>query len=433
MTDAYPRDLAEFVADRWNPAPDGVPAGDGGDLPGLDRFERILSTCYQASLLREEERPVIFRLMLSAPDRFPDDAGPPTGLHRLTFADPRPFTPDELRRLSPAADFHRSLIGAEFDDGLPRIWGLISSGPRWVQAAQGGRARSVPLPDRLVVCATGPGRIVVCRGSATIATLHGGCITCPTLDVFGSAWLWETFAEVRDEVRQLHEEAVSGDGGRRPLDPIFIAKIGQHVVRRALSVVRAARHGATLLFLSPETAERCEIQSLLKIKYHFRDDPARRRFRSLILQIIEAVTRLGRPGDTSPAGWEDFVASSDDRLAELDEAIFELGHLLAGLSSVDGAVVLTKRFEILGFGAEISGLLPDVPEVARASDTEGREWTAESVANVGTRHRSVYRLAGRLPDMMGIVVSQDGGVRFVRRVEDRVTYWDQAAIGSRDI
>lgn len=436
MTHAYPRDLAVFVMNRWEVAPeeDQEEASREVCLPELDRFEEILSTCYQASLLREEERPVTFRLILSRPSRFAEESGPPVGFHRLVFSRPRPFTPDELRRLSPAADFHRALIGVELDEeGQPRIWGLVSSGPRWVQAAQGGRARSVPLPQCLVVCATSPGRVVVCNGSTTVATLHNGCITCPTLDVFGASWLWDTFADVRDEVRALHEEAVAGDGPRRPLDPKFIAQIGQHVIRRALSVVRAARHGATLLFLPPETADRCELQSLLKIKYRFRDDEARRRFRSLILRILDAVTRVGPADASTPAGWEDFVDSRDERLAELDEGIFELGHLLAGLSAVDGAVVLTKRFEILGFGAEISGLLPDVAEVARAGDAEGRERVTESVASVGTRHRSVYRLSGKLPDMMGIVVSQDGGVRFVRHMDGQVTYWDQAAVGSRDI
>jgi hypothetical protein len=39
--------------------------------------------------------------------------------------------------------------------------------------------------------------------------------------------------------------------------------------------------------------------------------------------------------------------TDDERIAELDEAIFELTHLIAALASVDGAVVMSKRFEIL--------------------------------------------------------------------------------------
>ncbi len=60
---------------------------------------------YDATLLREEGRPVTFRLALSEPGLFDDAAGPPSGLHRLVFARPLPLDQHELRRLAPAAAF----------------------------------------------------------------------------------------------------------------------------------------------------------------------------------------------------------------------------------------------------------------------------------------------------------------------------------------
>jgi hypothetical protein len=44
---------------------------------------------------------------------------------------------------------------------------------------------------------------------------------------------------------------------------------------------------------------------------------------------------------------------------------------------------------------------------------------------VGSRHRSAYRLAGALPGSVAVVISQDGGVRFVCQRGGRVTYWEQ--------
>ena len=38
--------------------------------------------------MREEERPVTFRLVLAEPGFFPPEAGPPAGLHRLEFVAP---------------------------------------------------------------------------------------------------------------------------------------------------------------------------------------------------------------------------------------------------------------------------------------------------------------------------------------------------------
>jgi DNA integrity scanning protein DisA with diadenylate cyclase activity len=51
---------------------------------------------------------------------------------------------------------------------------------------------------------------------------------------------------------------------------------------------------------------------------------------------------------------------------------------------------------------------------------------------MGTRHRSAYRLCARFPDAIAIVISQDGGVRFVAWHEGAVTYWDHTSLGSEE-
>ena len=140
MAHSYPADLAEVVLRTWH---DGSSltdeyceaVHDHDTLPPPDVLEIILSTCYQASLLREEERPVRFRLIVANAASFPAPGGPPHGLHRLLFDEPRPLSHHELRRLAPAVDFHRALIGAQIEprDGL-MLWGMITTGPRWVQA-----------------------------------------------------------------------------------------------------------------------------------------------------------------------------------------------------------------------------------------------------------------------------------------------------------
>ena len=133
IQDAYPADLVHFVRERWD-------EDRAGPLPDSRTLETLVSACYQASLLREEERAVTFRVILCNPDRLPANEGPPGGIHRLEFPESRQFDIQEIRRLSPAADYYRSLIGVCFDEeeGL-RIWGLVHSGPRWLREGQGGR------------------------------------------------------------------------------------------------------------------------------------------------------------------------------------------------------------------------------------------------------------------------------------------------------
>ena len=84
-------------------------------MPDAMALESFFAACYQASMLREEERPVVFRAILAEPALFASEGRPPEGLQRLDFPRSLPFEPRELRRLSVAADPQRTLIGVRPD------------------------------------------------------------------------------------------------------------------------------------------------------------------------------------------------------------------------------------------------------------------------------------------------------------------------------
>jgi Probable sensor domain DACNV len=362
----------------------------------------------------------------------PAEGGPPTGLHRLEFTAPRPFEVQELRRLSPAADYHRSLIGARLSGGGGlEIWGIVQSGPGWIRTYQGGIDRHAPLPPALVVHVSGPGRLGAYRGDVLVAKLERGEISGSSMDVFASTWLPESFKERRAELAKLHEAARKrADGRWAPLDPDFTLVLGQQVVRRLVSVMRSARHGRTVIFVPAALTEELSAENrYVAIKYGFAEGEPRLRLRTLVVRAMKVLAQThgrGTGEQPKPVGWAEYEASSDEKIAELDEAIFAVAHLIAALSAVDGAVVITKRFELLGFGAEISGKLPEVRTVARALDVEGKLAVQEGTEGVGTRHRSVYRLCSELKEAVAVVISQDGGARFVAWKDGAVTYWDQA-------
>ena len=72
--------------------------------------------------------------------------------------------------------FHRSLIAARCGaDSRLEIWGLVHSGPRWLQAMRGGRDVLQIIPPVLMVAVTGPGRLLVSLGTrATLGELSSG-------------------------------------------------------------------------------------------------------------------------------------------------------------------------------------------------------------------------------------------------------------------
>ena len=426
---AYPPDLAAHLEGRWRELPPGCP------LPPRALLEQILSTAFQASLLRDEERPVTLRLLLTEPEALPVEGGPPVGLLRIAFDSPRNFTVDELRRLSPAARYHRSLVGiGATPEGDPCIWGIVQSGPRWLQATRGGRAASAPLPDLLVIRVTGPGRIFVARGSDTVAGLYGGRLTDGELDVFESRWLASRFTEVRAEVTSLHLAAAreaSHPWGE--VDPDLTRMLAQQMLKRLITTIRAEHHGGMVVVLPPDCAADLARGRYLRVKYACEDGEPRRRYRTLILAVMRVLgTAAAFWPDAGQAGWSSYRRWNSPDLSTLDEAIFEMATLIGALAGVDGAVVLTKRFEVMGFGGEIAGDLPEVITVQRALDLEGTLRETEVVDAMGTRHRAAYRLCAQFHEAVVIVISQDGGVRFVAWQDGAVTYWDHASLGSEE-
>jgi hypothetical protein len=424
---AYPHDLTDAVFRRCPAA--FVGTGIQLALPDPAQLEAVLSVCYQASLLREEGRPATFRVAWAGADMFPATLGPPAGLHRLVFPEPRPFDEHELRRLAPAAVFSRTLIGAISERDLgPRIWGIIHSGAHWLQSVRGGRETQQAIPPVLIVAVSGPGRMLVSAGGITIAELTNGMLISRGMDVFQAAWLEDIFAEIGTIERERPTEG-RAITLRTRLDPRFGAVLARHVLRRVLATVRGAQHGGMLVVVPERDAN--EILSdgrHIRLKYPFVREEPRRRLRTITATIIdELAVAYAESSERHDVGWSEYEMSDTRRVIDGDAALFEAAHLVADLTHVDGTVVMTSGLDLLGFGGEIAGDLPEVPQVMRARDLAGeeREWVRTD--RVGTRHRAAYRLCHVLRSALAIVVSQDGGLRFVRWHNDAVTYWDQVA------
>jgi hypothetical protein len=279
-----------------------------------------------------------------------------------------------------------------------------------------------------VVCVNGPGDLEVCRGAQLLGQLRDGTISGASLDVLQSRWLFGAFAEVRHDLLALHAAARAERGQRwAALDPLLPRVLAQQMVKRLIATVQLAHHGGTVLLVPRAWAERLlQPNPYVSIKYRSTAAASRARYQTLLLAILETLATLPslEPTREPLVGWHTYEHATDATLATLDEALFEMASLIAGLTAVDGAVVLTKRFDVLGFGAEITCHAAQVTHVARALDREADTTRLERVDDVGTRHRSAYRFAHCVPDAIIIVISQDGGVQFVHQWKEQVTYWE---------
>lgn len=405
---AYPAQLADFVLDHW---PSGVALN-------VERraLAELLSTCFQASLAHEEGRNVRFRLVSATPEELrqgPQD----NDVLCLEFHEPQEFTPETARRLSPAVPFHSSSVGVPQQGDKWILWGVVHTGANWLAPTWGGRRRGGESMVFPAVHVLGPGRIGVYSGPEMVASLEHGMIEATTTDVFTSGWLSNLFRGQRAKIAEIQAQAA----GSSP-NPNLVRVVSQHMVRRAIFLIRQAGHGGLMLFAETELLELCQAgKGPLKIKYSFRDSEARRRYGSLLQRLFEA---LGKQGDGT-VDLERFLSAETKDVIGVEHSIFELSRLVSGLAGVDGAVVLNKRFELMGFGAEVSGELPYPEIVEQALDVEGERRSAERANSVGTRHRAAYRFLTAHPAGLAIVISMDGMVRFVANIEGKIVYWDQ--------
>jgi hypothetical protein len=411
----YPPDLAQYVRAHW-------PAGRTLSLPH-ELLCEALSVAFQASLTSEETRPTRFRLLLTPPSQLPESGAPNDGVLRLKFDQDRPLSADELRGLSPSAPFETSLIGATADEGQMRIWGIAHSGPGWLAPTWGGRGLIPNWTYDPIVHVTGPGRLAVRCAGNLVGALERGLLVDAMMDVFDSQWLPALFAREREQVQEEHAALQAGTRSPTAVEQSLVGRVGQHMVRRAIQLIRGARHGGLVLVADAPPGFVGNTLAGVRIKYRFDASEPPHRYRTLLFRILHRVAA----GTTNPSvDWSDFARDTNPDLEKLEQSIFEMSRVIAGLTAIDGAVVLDKRFAILGFGAEVSGELAGPLRVWRALDTEGQERELNAIEDVGTRHRAAYRFVQGHPRGLAIVISQDGGVSFVANRNDEVVFWEQS-------
>ena len=180
------------------------------------------------------------------------------GLQVLELVDERKLREHEIRRLSPSATFYRSLIGVRWD---PRkgflIWGVINSGSRWINATDGGRLPSPKVPDRLIIHVRGPGNLIILRADRRIATLLTGKLQGHGFRLFEATWLLKR----QDQFARWAKHECFKDHSEPALVNLdFTQALGENVIKRIISHVRRARHGAMLIVTMPG-AERLVLTS----------------------------------------------------------------------------------------------------------------------------------------------------------------------------
>ncbi len=426
----YPADLAEAVVHNW--------FRTGKNPPAEPTLRKILETCYQASLHKDEGRELRFTVCFCGNDK-PTQQHTRLPLPLMKFTPPRSFSYKELRKLGVLCDT-TSAICVLLDQQLGEIIGLLALDYSRVLATKGRLNSFNPPPEGLIVTVSGPGELTVHNGLCRVASLRRGRLEIATLET-----------SMPMQTIKIHSLFSSGltilqNGVTLPssIDPREAENtewaFHTSTFAAIANQIRDRGHGGAIILVPPDCKYSTLKKSLrVKYKFHATSQPLRKAFvRFLRAEYAEVnAGELLQEWDTKPrlnrrtARLMYSSLAKMKALEQLNAAITTVGNL----SAVDGAIVLRTDLKVVGFGVEIVATrnpsvkfmsvprrLADLHFWFGEPDDAPDEPSAEPIdpEQFGMRHRSALALCSTVTDVAVLVVSQDGDVSLVWREENTV-------------
>jgi sensor domain DACNV-containing protein len=320
--------------------------------PDADTVEALIDVAFWASLRREETYVPKISLAFLAPE---------AASHPLMFGRPLPLVPGALVKVAPAVERPGIHLGVSHGENGLSVWGTV---------------RAIPFLCFVVEVAA-PGLLVVKhhRGEESgkfvnVAVIEG------------------------DQIKIVDEQASS----LPDCPPLLTSLLGfdspaswstgavsVNVLVQLAASMRAHGRGGLLLVV-PSASDDWRESIVRPIPY-------------AVVPPFPELAQLTRenPDEKLRRPWQDAVNRAVDAIA--------------GLTAVDGATVLTNRYELLAFGAKIARRKgsPQVEQVTVTEPVEGNvAMTVHPTQLGGTRHLSAAQFVHDQRDAVALVASQDG-------------------------
>jgi hypothetical protein len=413
MSFDFPQAIAQLIFDRWGEV-SFAPGYQPSARPPLAVLTTLLNNCFFASLKREEGRAVQFDLALCLPSALPDPAfrySEFTKIFNLIRFEKRNLSVNELVRLAPACNPAKTVVLSGYDGTTDEVylWGIADLG--WQPCTD--------LAD-LRVRVISPGEINVSLHGRLLGSYKDGRILQPERALINTGLIYAFF---KDTSLGLCREVKAATGRERNDEPDherdYRAMPYLFALQEIIDRMQRLKHGGCILVV-PEDASEGNLPNVA-VKYRCRDQTVWNCLRGKLIlhDRFFAALEESRAGKCNA----EEVESLQSQRQDVENGLRDSLDVLARLTAVDGAVVMTRKFELLGFGAVIQ--LPQAAEykVSRCEDRGATELREIEIESYGTRHRSAFEFCYRCNPSVAIVVSQDGGVKMVRRVGDSVYFW----------
>jgi hypothetical protein len=378
--------------------------------PDIRDVRALVETAFLASLRHEEGRPLTFALTLLPKNTAMMARGRISQI--LRFDKRLNLNVESVTKLALAFDPKvTSLLVSPLDDQTNghEIWGAVMYIPPaniFTIDDPGTLMDLFRPPDNVTVTAVSAGSLVISRGDAQIGRLASGTFTRAALSPFNDNGMRMYISElVSAESLYAQRYFPDDDPGRaESLTNWYIARYMQ-TLEYLLGEASSRGHGGTVILIPRKEVEGFS-KNIIKT-YSFEADGISVWLKQWLMEFVES-----------------------EQLPNLEAHNFmfklTLPHrlgILAQLTCIDGALVLSSNLEVIAFGAKL-----------KASPWKGKVliWPPEydhlgdlfDTSTLGTRHHSVIDYVGECPGSLGFVISQDGPIRgFVRNDEDTIYCW----------
>lgn len=342
-------------------------------LPPKDVLTEVCQTLLNVSCMREEGRFPSFRVCFISPDS--ELLSAYIYAHVLLFKKPIDFGTRELHKLAPALNPDMSCLMLDTSVKPFKAVGILASYTTWEKIITRERSSGNRMPRIPNVFVGGPGDLRVSFGEAPIVNYRAGRSVFFRTNTFTSTLVAE---QLRNGSNVPEKERLQ-------------------LLYRVLWLVGNYGHGAAILIVP--SYEACK--KYLDLKYQL---------------------------DSS------FLFGDQDKFGrisgkERQKEILTYADLIAKLTSVDGSVVLTKDYDLVGFGAEtlidkMEGALPRM----RFIGYDDKEESFKHFHDYGMRHRAGYRFCSAVEGSVAFIISQDGMIEACTGHDGKVVVYDNVAL-----
>lgn len=410
--------------------------GKSRGVPEVEAFLSLVAIAYAATMKTEEGQPITFHLVYLNPDTVSTSASIPYDdkWSFTPFAAPIPYAQRSLVKLAKATD-PRSSAMVIFQDERKQwnIWGLIDQQHVYFDHTnhihRDFPAKSPEVPGVFHIVGLGIGHIEGLVDGHSVVTLNVNNLRWGMLDVLGGGPVNKALSGLSIEP---YIEEVKAAAPHLPWDdqlhPIILETWWLSYIKGLLLRIQRYRHGGAIL-ITPDGEADLDVK--YKISY-------KRLGTALLNMSIQAMSRAHVKKDIDDNFISQGLAVPPDLYTKAEELgekvrasmseLIGVSWLVSLLTRVDGLVLMTPTLEIAGFGVVIK-LAETAVEVALSSTVTPNVLTKPmNVQDLGTRHRSMMRYCMAHPGAVGLVVSQDGDVRVMTKVDARVIVWDNVLL-----